>query len=139
MDNLPQVLRLEIWEYVQGDRTFWQHRQFRLVLTELVKQAKRVDPANDNEYVKAFREYHLGNISNLRQARCVRINFPSKNINVDFNRMYEDDGTKLWFACLVCNGKRALSEWVKTPGPARQDFHRFMILAAEIIWGFRTL
>jgi hypothetical protein len=159
MDRLPRVLQNEIWEYVRGDRKFWQHRQFRLVLAELTTRSASVDELynehydeNDNELnaeineelkrrIVEFRQHHLNRASNLRQGLCVLVTFPNK-LEVGFRRSYTVDGIKYWSANLF-NGKavvvlRRSQREFKTPGPARQDFHRSMILAAEIACGFRN-
>jgi hypothetical protein len=150
MNRLPKVLQNEIWEYVRGDRKFWQRRQFRLVLTELIPEKEFFgDDGTDQELkseieeeqtrgIARFQHSRLDRASNLRQGLTTGFAFPQTQ--VDLHRMYSADGTKRWYVTWEVNGVRAKrTEWVKTLGPARQDFHRFMILAAELTCGFRTL
>jgi hypothetical protein len=61
MNRLPAVLQNEIWEYVQGDRTYWKH-EFLAVMEEL---------RSDTPY------FHLKNATMLRDSICTREFFTS--------------------------------------------------------------
>jgi hypothetical protein len=135
MQTLPNVLRTEIWEYVHGDRKHWQHRHFCLVLTELTKQVRRDDKPED---ITAFRQHHFNNVSRLKSALRVHVDFPM-TIHVSFGREYAEDGTKYWYASWGTDerGTTVSKHRHYTPGPARREFRRFMIIATEIMCGFR--
>jgi hypothetical protein len=54
MNRLPTVLRLEIWEYVYGNRSFWQTK-FRQCMDELVQPrdiSHSFEPVDDCEYMQ---------------------------------------------------------------------------------------
>jgi ribosomal protein L37AE/L43A len=58
MNRLPKVLRLEIWEYVRGDRAYWKE-QFAMTLDDLKGRGGSYTP--DPRLKQAFIDWAIAN------------------------------------------------------------------------------
>jgi hypothetical protein len=127
MDRLPQVMQKEIWEYVHGDRKYWQQRQFRLVLAEL-------STSNSQHLLTARR------LKYNQAKRTVRTRFRVARIELQWGWFPGWDHA-MWRMTFWKKRFQSESFFFEDVmfDQVRKMYRQFVILAAEIECGFQKL